>query len=234
MSDLKNEVIKKKKSGWHGGKRNDSVTYERQQYRGGRANRKGKTKNLIKLEDGGLKNQHNVIFTQEEKKELERLVNTANRKRMRMLEEEASLPRLKGGKPTGGTVGDLQILGKESDFILARKSKSLQRFKSKEDFENYLDNLRYVNSKKYLDDRTELYMVNHITALENVFGHEADDVIDKIASMSPADYRKLLQQDEDLEVSYIYDPSEASAKLNTIRLALGMELKEEAHPQPLE
>ena len=214
---------KKKQSGWHGGKK-IKPSYEGGQYYGGR---KEGRKNLKKLDNGNVENQFGVEFTKEDKKKLENLVNRANRKRMKMLETEANLPRYKGGNPTGQTVGQLQMMGKESDFILSRKSKSLQRFKSREDFEYYLANLERVNSPDYLDERTRLYKRNHMKALENVFGDEAKDVMMKIRMMKPEKYRELLQQEEDLEVSYIYDPSARSGKLNAIRRALNMKEKED-------
>ena len=221
---LKQRATQKKTQGkWKGGKR-AVHTYEGEQYTGGRV--KGR-KNLIKLDNGDVKNQFGVTFTKEEKKLLEREVNKANQKRMRMLEEEANLPRLVGGVDSGDKVRSLQLMGKESDFILSRKSKSLQRFKTRDDFQYYMDNLKKVNSPTYIDDRTRLYKRNHIKALENVFGDDAKDVMMKIRMMKPEEYRRLLQSDEMLEVNYIYDPSALSGKLNQIRASLGMKLKEE-------
>lgn len=208
---------------WKGGKKK-KTTFEGSRYEGGRV--KGR-KNLEKLPDGSVKNASGVTFTQEEKKRLESLVNRNNRIRMKMLEDEGELPRKKGGKDTGQKVSQLQLMGKESDFILSRKSKSLQQFKSREQFESYLSNLEIVTSPTYVDDRTRLYKRNHMTALQNVFGDEAKDVIMKIRMMKPEDYRKLLQSDEDLEISYIYDPSALAGKLNQIRRSLGIKPKEE-------
>lgn len=222
---LKTHVTgKKRPSGWHGGKKVDHLSYEGGQYTGGR--QKGR-KNLVKLDGGRVQNQYGVEFTPEEKKALESAVNTANRKRRQMLEQEGNLPRMVGGKDSGDTVKSLQLMGKESDFILARKSKSLQRFKTKEDFYTYLDNVRRVSRPEYLEERTRLYKRNHMTALENVFGDEAKDVIMKIRMMKPEEYRQKIQSDEMLEVSYIYDPSDAHAKLNQIRASLGMKQKED-------
>ena len=95
-------------------------SYEGKQYRGGR--KKG-TKNLKRLDDGRLQNQNGVIFTEAEKKALERLVNSANAKRVKMLKMEATLPRMVRGVDTGQTIGQLQLMGKESDFIITRKRK---------------------------------------------------------------------------------------------------------------
>lgn len=202
-------------------------TYEGQQYRGGRqAGRKN-----LKRVDGGLQNQYGVVFTPEEKKALEQAVNTANRKRARMLEQEAKLPRKVAGVDTGDTVASLQLMGKESDFILQRKTKSLQRFQTKEDYNRYMKNLQRVNSRDYITERVRLYKRNHMKAIENAYGDEAKDVVMKIRMMKPADYMKMVQSDEMLEISYIYDPSARSGKLNQLRASMGMKLKEEAEEE---
>lgn len=209
---------------WRGNKKQaNRPSFEGQQYTGGRVEGR---KNLKKI-DGGVINQHGVIFSDAERKALESAVNTANRKRKRMLEAEGKLPRKVAGQETGQTVSTLQVMGKESDFIIARKSKSLQQFKTKEDYTRYMDRLRAVNSPTYIDDRTRLYKRNHMKAIENVFGDEAKDVLMKIRMMKPEEYRKLLQSDEMLEVGYLYDPSARAGKLNQIRASLGMKLKEE-------
>ena len=202
-----------------------AATYEGQQYRGGRAPGR---KNLKKTDTGNLVNQFGVTFSPEEKRALENAVNTANRKRARMLKEAATLPRMVSGRDTGDTIGSLQLMGKESDFILAKKTKSLQRFRSRDQYDNYMKTLQRVNSREYLDDRIRLYKRNHMKALENAFGDEAKDVMMKIRMMKPKDYMQMIQQDESLEISYIYDPTARSGKLNQIRASMGMKLKDES------
>lgn len=219
--NLKSHVQNKGK--WKGGKRTQ-YTYEGEQYTGGRV--KGR-KNLKKLDNGNLLNQFGIEFTLDERKALERIVNSVNQKRVKMLEEEGSLPRLVGGKDTGDKVRSLQLMGKESDFIIARRSKSLQQFKTKEQYYNYLDNLKKINSPTYIDDRVRMYKRNHMKAIENVFGDDAKDVLMKIRMMKPKEYMELIQSDEMLEVSYVYDPSARAGKLNQIRASLGMKLKDE-------
>lgn len=200
-------------------------SYQGTQYRGGRVSGR---KNLKKTETGNLVNQHNVVFTPEEKKALEQAVNSANRKRARMLKQEATLPRKVMGVDTGETIGQgLQLMGKESDFILQPKTKSLQRFKTHADYENYMKNLERVNSRDYITERVKLYKRNHMKAIDNVFGDDAKDIVMKIRMMKPADYMKMIQSDEMLEISYIYDPSARAGKLNQIRASLGMKLKED-------
>lgn len=207
---------------WRGGKR-AHPSFEGQQYRGGRKN---KTPNLIKTETG-FKNQFGVEFTKEERKALDNAVNRSNRIRKKMLEQEGNLERTINGVPTGQKVSQLQLMGKESDFIIARQSKSLQRFHSRAEFEDFLDKQSRIHSGEYLDDKTRLYKRNHMKALENVFGDDAKDVIMKIRMMKPEKYREMIQKEEMLEVSYIYDPSAKAGKLNQIRASLGMNTKDD-------
>lgn len=220
---LKSHVQSKSKGGyWKGGNRS-KPSFEGTQYTGGR--QKGR-KNLVKLDNGNVRNQYGIEFTPQQKKALESAVNRVNRKRTKMLEEEGNLPRLVAGQPTGQSVQSLQLMGKESDFIISRKSKSLQRFKSEKDYDKYMKNLERVLSDDYVVDRVKLYKRNHMKALENVFGDDAKDVIMRIRMMKPKDYMKMIQSDEMLEVGYIYDPSDSEGKLNQIRASMGMKLKE--------
>lgn len=175
----------------------------------------------LKRVDGGYINQHGVFFTEDEKRSLESAVNTAMSKRRRMLKEASQLDRMADGKPTGDKLLSLQAYGSESDFILAKKSKSLQRFKSKAEYENYLDNVRQVNDRGYIDRRTEQYRENYFTALRRAFDSDADDIIAKLESMTLKEYRQWVEQNDDvLEIGYIYLRSGRYQKLNEIRRAL--------------
>ena len=184
-------------------------------------------KNLSYDSEGNIVNQYGVTITPKEKKALESAVNSANRKRRNMLKLEAQLPRRVGGVDTGDTVGSLQLMGKESDFILSKKTKSVQRFQSRDQFEKYLANLEKVNKRDYIEDRVRAYKRNHMKAIENVYGDDAKDVVMKIRMMKPADYMKMVQSDENLEINYVYDASEAQGKLNQLRASMGMKLKED-------
>lgn len=201
-----------------------AASYEGQQYRGGRA---AGRKNLTKTPTGDVVNQYGVTFSTADKRALENAVNSANRRRKKMLKEAATLPRMVAGRDTGDTVGSLQLMGKESDFILAKKTKSLQRFRSRDQYEAYMKNLQRVNSPDYLDERIRMYKRNHMKALENAYGDDAKDVIMKIRMMKPKDYMKMIQQDETLEISYVYDPTERTGKLNQMRASMGMKMKED-------
>lgn len=199
-------------------------SYEGKQYRGGR--KKG-TKNLKRLDDGRIQNEHGVVFTEAEKKALERLVNSANAKRTKMLKMEATLPRMVRGVDTGQTIGQLQLMGKESDFIITRKSKSLQRFNTRADFDKYMSYLEKVNRKDYIRDRIRLYKRNYIKALQNVSGDLSKDIQMKVRMMKPEQYMRMVASNEELEINFFYTTQQLEGKLNQIRAALHMKLKED-------
>ena len=194
--------------------RKKNRSYEGDQYRGGRAPGR---KNLKRTEDG-YENQYGVTFTEEQKKALERAVDRSNYRRKKMLAEVDAL---------NPQHSQLRLMGKESDFIITRQSKSLQRFKSMEDFEKFMDKQDRIRSGEYLEERTRAYKRNYMKALDNAFGDDAKDVKMKVRMMKPEQFRKLVESDELAEIGYIYDPSARSGKLNQIRASFGKAEKED-------
>ena len=207
------------------GRRRSPKSYEGGQYRGGR---REKTPNLKRTPSGDYINQKGVVITQDERKRMESLVNRANRKRAKMLKEAATLPRKVGGVDTGSTIGQLQLMERESDFILSRRSKSLQRFKTRKQFDDYMQSLERVNSKDYIIDRIRNYKHNFTKTLLNVYGDEAKDIAMKIRMMKPEEYMKLVESDETLEIgAVIPSDDKVAGRLNELRRALGMKEKPE-------
>lgn len=173
----------------------------------------------LKKTGKGYTNQHGVSFTAQEKRALETAVNTAARKRKRLLEAAAEQPRMIGGKNTGQKMAEVMKLGYESDFILAKKSKSLQQFESKREYEIYMDNLRRVNQRDYIKKRVELYQENHATAIMREL-NDAETAA-KLATLDQRDYLELSTQYEDvMEIHYVYGPDQRDEKLNAINSAL--------------
>ena len=203
-----------------------SATYEGGQYRGGR--QKG-TPNLKRTDTGNLVNKHGVVFTPEEKRALVNAVNTANRKRARMLKEAATLPRKNAGVIMDDTSNQLKLMGQESDFILQRRDKSLHRFKNRQQYDNYMKSLHRVNSRDYIDDRIRAYKHNFMKTLEATYGDEAKDIVMKIRMMKPREYMRMVESDETLEIGYgvINSDDKVAGRLNELRRALGMKEKPE-------
>ena len=198
------------------GRKKKVSVYEGQQYRGGRQSGR---KNLTRTA-GGYTNQHSVSFTDQQKKELEKAVNRSNYKRKKMLGEEEKL----NPKAT-----QLRLMGKESDFIITRQSKSLQQFKSMEEYEKFMDKQARIQSGEYLDDMTKLYKSNYMKAVMN----ELDDpgIAMRVRMMKPEDFRKLVEEKGDeMEISYVYDPATKVDRQNKIRELLGMRPVDEEDP----
>lgn len=184
-------------------------------------------KNLKYSSDGSITNQHGVKITAEEKRALESAVVRANRKRSQMLKEVATLPRSVRGKPTGDTVATKLEFGYESDFIITKKTKSLQRFTSKAQFNKYMKYLERVNSDDYLNIMTRQYKRNYITALENVHGENAKDIAMKVRMMKPEKFRELIEKEELIEINDIYHEDDKAAARERLRASFGMKSKDE-------
>lgn len=185
--------------------------------------------NLKRTPDGGYVNQYGVKFTEKQKKELESLVTRVNRKRNQQLKEASELPRMVAGKDTGETMRVKYALGDEPDFILTKRVKGLQRFQSKEQFNEYKRNLRKALSPSYELERKRLYKRNYIKAMEKEFGdpEEYKDIVNKIRRMNPDEFIRKVNSDESMEISFVYSPIEQQGRLNQIRGALGLSLQDD-------
>lgn len=176
--------------------------------------------NLTRTDDGHIINQHKVVFTEADKKQLESLVNSANRKRKRMKEHEANIFRSAKGVRKNQKMGQLQTMGHESDFILQPKSKSLQRFETREQFDNYIKNLQRVTRRDYIPMRVALYKENHLKAIKKTLGDD-NDVYEKIKEMDLQTYMDTVASDIDfLEIGYVYLEIQRETKLEAMRSAL--------------
>ena len=189
--------------------------WEGSQYRGGRA--KGK-KNLKKV-PGGVQNKHGVVFSEEQKKALNRAVDRANYQRKKMLKREMEV------HPEPEHLHDLRTMEKESVYSIARQSKSLQRFKSMEEYEQYMDKLAGIQSGAYQLERARAYKRNFMNSLLDTYGEDARDIVNKIRRMNPDKYMLMVAGDEVLEISYVPSDQKTNGRLNQLRAHLGMQLK---------
>ena len=92
-------------------------------------------------------NEHGVQFTEREKKQLESLVNSVNRKRKKIMTDKKMLDTRTalGVDPdfVFGLHSEKNLWGTGADTLLTKnRSKSLQRFKTKEEFKSYMKDLR--------------------------------------------------------------------------------------------
>lgn len=180
-------------------------------------------KNMRRNERGNWVNQYGVEFTPQERRDLENAVRRAMRLRKKQLETVGDMPRFTGGKPTGDTVSSLQAFGKEGDFIIRPRTASMQRFRSKRDFNRYLKQTQGINLDGYVDKKARDYKSNYMRALRDTFGADADPLIKKIRYMRVDKYRQIVETDEDAEIGYIYDASDLQGKLEKLNRIFGVE-----------
>lgn len=184
-------------------------------------------KNLKTNAAGNIVNQFGVEFTPDEKRALVNAVNRVNAKHRKMVAEQDAMPRKHEGRDTGDTLHSLRLMGKESEFIIAKRTKSLQRFTSKEQYNDYMRSLARVNSPDYVTDKIRLYKRNFMNNLRDVYGDEAKDIIMKVRMMKPEEYMAKVAQDETLEIRYVDSKTKAAGRLNQLRAALGMKIKDD-------
>jgi hypothetical protein len=180
--------------------------------------RKG-SKNLIKL-NGDLVNQHGVVFTEAEKKALEYKVNSAMAKRRRILKDKNSAVRTILGVPQDYTVGqDFD----SNDFMMSKKSKSLNKFKTRQAYEIYMNNLERITKKDYIDKKLQTYKNNFETAIKKTFGSDGNKAIKQLQKMSLSDFTNLVNSEMYARIQYIYSKEEYQVSLEVLNTILGVE-----------
>ena len=181
--------------------------------------------NLTKVE-GGYLNQHGILFTEEEKRALENAVDRSNRQRKKEVQADRARPHTVAGKTIGDT-NQLRLMGKENEFIVSHQPKTLQKFQSKKDYDNFMRKQEAIRSGDYALDKARAYKRNFTKSLLDTYGDEAKDIVNKVRRMNPKKYIELVGSDEVLEIRYAPSDQKTQGRLNEIRQALGMEQQDE-------
>ena len=175
-----------------------------------------KRKNLS-YTDGQIKNKHGVVFTEEQR----RMLNNAVERSAYFAKKQKGEVDVLRSDEENKVQNQLNMMGKESDFIISRQSKSLQRFKSMEEFNRYLDKQARIQSGEYLEDRTRLYKANYIKAVKNNLNDPG--IAMKVRMMKPEEFRRLVEEKgDDMEIGFVYSANDAIVIRQRIRQLLGM------------
>lgn len=184
----------------------------------------------LKKKGKKIENQYGVKITVEEQKHLVSLVNSVNRKAKRIREEYLNQERLVDGIRTGQSIKDtLSKSGKESDFLLSGRSKSIHKYKDKYAFNREIKRLEKVVQRDYLDKQAEKYKKNFIKAVrselmeggtENV--KNGREIINAIKKMDTKEYFKKVQGDETMEIRNVYSPDQREDKVHSIMKTLDL------------
>ena len=135
-------------------------------------------------------------ITLAEQRALQNAVTSANRKRKRLLEK---MPRK--------AKESHRIFGKESDFVVRKKSAKLSQFRNRGEFKRYLASVQKVASGRYERKRAYIYRENYIEALRKTFNSRADEAIKIVNKMSLEQFKYIVENEELENIGYVYfDP----------------------------
>lgn len=149
-------------------------------------------------------------ITISEQKALRSAVNSANRKRKRLLEKLPAEARAK-----------YKDFGIESDFLMRKKSTSFKRFRNKKEFNKYLKSVQKIASGEFERKRIMTYKDNYIRALRNTFNSSANKAIKAVRDMDLKTFKQKVESEELEEIGYVYyDPN--GEKLTRINQQLGL------------
>lgn len=160
-----------------------------------------KQANKIKREENKyVVNSHGVKIKKSQEREMQRLIKKHQAKITKENNRLGKLPFIQGGKVQEGTVGDRMGLSREvSDVtgLSAPMDYNRDRFRSIEDVEERLEDLRRFADKDYLKKRRGKVKDNFIYTLGKSFNSDADLLIEKIQGIDPDDfYEMFLMFDE--------------------------------------
>ena len=183
--------------------------------------RKKGQKNLKRI-GKRYENVHGVQFTEREKKQLESLVNSVNRKRKKIMTDKKLLDTRTalGVDPdfVFGLHSEKNLWGTGADTLLTKnRSKSLQRFKTKEEFKTYMKDLRRLSDVKYVEKRIKMAQKNKIKALESVFGNDAKEMVKGLRRLSTNEYQKVLANHSMPSINYMYSDEEYDNALEKVK-----------------
>lgn len=126
------------------------------------ARRKG-SKNLINVGYGSKKNKFGVRFTASEISKFKNEVQRLNKKQQRYNNQ------MKQVRQSNKNAVDSRI---PVEPLFQTKTTSLQKFRSKDEFKEYMSRMRRQGSKNYINYRYKVERSNYKKAIESVFSKE--------------------------------------------------------------
>lgn len=188
--------------------------------------RKAGVPNLKRFDDYTI-NQYGVQITKEEERRLKRAAAATNRKRQKMLKEFADQEVTYGGRSTGANITQLNLMGREMDMMIRKRSTGLQKFRTRGEFMAYLKSAENAAKVDYGDYRTKLYKQNLIKAIENGmpgYNELTKGIRMRIRMMKKDQFKKLVALDEAFQIfnQYKADASQILDHINSMRDVLNL------------
>lgn len=171
-----------------------------------------------------VKNPHGVVLRREEYEQIKKDVEKINRRNKRKLNKIDKKTFTSRGKKTDTRVIDRRLmLDPRYDYLrdmdFKKRWKTLQ---TAQDVENYAEKAANRARDEYELETQNLFKNNYIKSLQNVFGSNANAIIEKVNEMSPEEFEQLYLTEDIVDFDFNYDDQiEVDSKLGYLNMIFG-------------
>ena len=171
-----------------------------------------------------VKNPHGVVLRREEYEQIKKDVEKINRRNKRKLNKIDKKTFTSRGKKTDTRVIDRRLmLDPRYDYLRDMDfKKRWQTLQTDQDVENYAEKAANRARDEYELETQNLFKNNYIKSLQNVFGSNANAIIDKVNEMSPEEFEQLYLTEDIVDFDFNYDDQiEVDSKLGYLNMIFG-------------
>lgn len=171
-----------------------------------------------------VKNPHGVVLRREEYEQIKKDVEKINRRNKRKLNKIDKKTFTSRGKKTDTRVIDRRLmLDPRYDYLRDMDfKKRWQTLQTAQDVENYAEKAANRARDEYELETQNLFKNNYIKSLQNVFGSNANAIIDKVNEMSPEEFEQLYLTEDIVDFDFNYDDQiEVDSKLGYLNMIFG-------------
>ena len=171
-----------------------------------------------------VKNPHGVVLRREEYEQIKKDVEKINRRNKRKLNKIDKKTFTSRGKKTDTRVIDRRLmLDPRYDYLRDMDfKKRWQTLQTSQDVENYAEKAANRARDEYELETQNLFKNNYIKSLQNVFGSNANAIIDKVNEMSPEEFEQLYLTEDIVDFDFNYDDQiEVDSKLGYLNMIFG-------------
>ena len=171
-----------------------------------------------------VKNPHGVVLRREEYEQIKKDVEKINRRNKRKLNKIDKKTFTSRGKKTDTRVIDRRLmLDPRYDYLRDMDfKKRWQTLQTAQDVENYAEKAANRARDEYELETQNLFKNNYIKSLQNVFGSNANAIIEKANEMSPEEFEQLYLTEDIVDFDFNYDDQiEVDSKLGYLNMIFG-------------
>lgn len=172
-----------------------------------------------------VKNPHGVVLRREEYEQIKKDVEKINRRNKRKLNKIDKKTFTSRGKKTDTRVIDRRLmLDPRYDYLRDMDfKKRWQTLQTAQDVENYAEKAANRARDEYELETQNLFKNNYIKSIKNVFGSNANSIIEKVNEMSPEEFEQLYLTEDIVDFDFNYDDQiEVDSKLGYLNMIFGV------------